>query len=543
MTPSQPFNDDNDDDEYGTAHPADSAGHRSYRRAVTHTMTLGRDLIGYLGGLRLSGGDHDGEPFTVLPWEARFVRGAFGVPGDAALSVGRGNGKSALNAGIATSVVDPVGPLHGRRREAVVSAASFEQGRVIYEDVLAFLRERYDIEDRSAWRKQDSANRALIEYRSSGARVRCIGSDPANAHGLRPALVLCDEPAQWPGSTRDRMLAALRTGLGKVPGSRLVALGTRPADEAHWFARMLAGTADYSQCHAARPNDPPFHRRTWRRANPSLDHLPSLLAKLIEESEDARRDPDALASFRALRLNQGTDDTSRSVLIDAGTWTALDVPDGDDRGGHVLGVDLGTSAAMSAVAGYWPSGRLEAVACFPETPSLAERGLADGVGDLYQRMHRRGELIVAGRRVSDIEVLLGEALDRWGRPRALVCDRWREAELRDALDRVRFPPAAVEVRGMGYLDGGADVRSFRAAVLGDRVRPVVSLLLTAALAEARVSTDPAGNSKLAKNTEGGRRSKARDDAAAAAVLAVASGFREWHSKPSRQRARRSMLAG
>ena len=506
-------------------------------------MTLGRDLIAYLGGLRLAGGDHDGELFRVLSWEARFVRGAFGVSGDASLSVARGNGKSALCAGLAAAVADPVGPLHGRRREAVVSAASFEQGRVIYEDVLAFLRERYDIEDRAVWRKQDSANRALIEHRASGARVRCIGSDPGNAHGLRPSLVLCDEPAQWQSATRDRMLAALRTGGGKVPGSRLIALGTRPADDGHWFARMLGGVADYSQTHAARPEDPPFWRRTWQRANPSLGHLPSLLAKLREEAADAKRDPDALASFRALRLNQGTDDTSRSVLIDAGTWTALDAPDGDDRGGYVLGVDLGTSAAMSALAGYWPSGRLEVLACFPETPSLAERGLADGVGDMYQRMARRGELIVAGRRVSDIEALLGEALERWGRPRALVCDRWREAELRDALDRVRFPPAAVSVRGMGYHDGGADVRAFRAAVLGDRVRPVSSLLLTAALAEARVATDPAGNSKLAKNTEGGRRSKARDDAAAAAVLAVAAGFREWHSKPSRPRARRSALAG
>ena len=506
-------------------------------------MTIARDLIGYLGGLRLAGGDHDGERFTVLPWEARFVRGAFGVPGDGALSVSRGNGKSALCAGIATAVVDPRGPLHGRRREAVVSAASFEQGRVIYEDVLAFLRERYDLEDRQTWRKQDSANRALIEHRASGARVRCIGSDPGNAHGLRPSLVLCDEPAQWQSSTRDRMLSALRTGLGKVPDSRLIALGTRPADDGHWFARLLGGVADYSQVHAARPEDPPFWRRTWRRANPSLDHLPSLLGKLIEEAADAKRDPDALASFRALRLNQGTDDTSRAVLIDAGIWSALDAPGGDDRGGHVLGVDLGTSAAMSAVAGYWPSGRLEAVACFPETPSLAERGLADGVGDLYQRMARRGELIVAGRRVSDIEGLLGEALDRWGRPVALVCDRWREAELRDALDRVRFPPAAVAVRGMGYLDGGADVRAFRAAVLGDLVRPVSSLLLTAALAEARVATDPAGNAKLAKNSEGGRRSKARDDSAAAAILAVAAGWRQWHSKPVRPRARRTALAG
>ena len=34
----------------------------------------------------------------------------------------------------------------------------------------------------------------------TGARVRCIGSDPRRAHGLAPVLVLADEPAQWPES-------------------------------------------------------------------------------------------------------------------------------------------------------------------------------------------------------------------------------------------------------------------------------------------------------------------------------------------------------
>ena len=51
-------------------------------------------LIDYIGGLILAGGDHDGERFSVLPWQRRFLRGAFRLPGDAALSCGRGNGKS-----------------------------------------------------------------------------------------------------------------------------------------------------------------------------------------------------------------------------------------------------------------------------------------------------------------------------------------------------------------------------------------------------------------------------------------------------------------
>ncbi len=507
-------------------------------------MSVGTDIIGYLGGLTLSGGDLDGQPFTVLPWERRFVLGAWSRTGDAALTVARGNGKSALVAAIASAFVDPRGPLHGRRHEAVCVAASFEQSRVIYEDVLAYLSARYRLSDRQRWRKQDSANRATLEWRATGCRVRCIGSDPANAHGLRPALVLADEPAQWAPAKSDRMLQALRTGLGKVPGSRLIALGTRPADDGHWFGRMLA-TAGYAQTHAAGPDDPPFALRTIRRANPSVDHLPSLKDRIRAEIKDARIDPDALASFKALRLNLGVSDVSRAVLLDAGGWQAamdLTVSDSGRTGRHVLGVDLGTSAAMSAAAAYWPGGGLDAVAVFPAVPDLRTRGLADGVGNLYVKMRDRGELVVAGHRVASVRNLLGEALDRWGPPVAIVCDRWREAELRQVLDSIRFPPASIVVRGQGYKDGGEDVRQFRRAVLGGHVRPPESLLLTSALAEARVVTDPAGNAKLSKGSAGGRRTRARDDAAAAAILAVAAGRRKWHNRPSR-RPRRSVLVG
>ena len=491
-------------------------------------MSLAGDLIEYLGGLTLVGGDHDGEPFEVLPWERRFLYGAWRGPGDACLSVARGNGKSALLAGVATAVVDPAGPLHGRRREVVVVASTFEQSRIIFEDVLSFLAEKYDLRSRGTWRRQDTTNRALVEHKPSGARVRCIGSNPGSAHGLRPALVLADEPAQWPANVADKLLSAIRTGLGKVPGSKLVALGTRSADPGHWFSRMLL-SAPYSQIHAARSGDPDFWKRTIRRANPSLGHLPSLEARIRSEIVDARRDPDALAGFRALRLNLGVADTESRVLLAVEEYErACALPRRERGGSYVLGLDLGTSAAMSAAAAYFEGGDLEAVACFPELPTLAERGLRDGVGGRYQKMFDRGELLVAGRRVSDIRSLLSACLVRWGAPAAIVCDRWREGELRDHLEALRYPSAALVVRGQGYKDGGEDVRAFRRAVLGGHVRPAESLLMASAVSESRVISDPAGNEKLSKSLQGGRRLRARDDAAAAAILCVAVGYRQWH---------------
>ncbi len=412
------------------------------------------------------------------------------------------------------------------RGEVTIVASAFAQARIVFEHILAFMWPYLEAQPKR-WRIQDSQNVALLECRETGAKARCIGSDPRRAHGLAPVLILADEPAQWPHTSRDAMLAALKTARGKIPGSRFVALGTRPADDEHWFAKMLAGGADYAQCHAARKDDPPFRKRTWRKANPALDHMPDLAETICDEADEARRDPALLATFRALRLNQGVSDVVRNTLLTAGTWASVETDDMPERSGpYALGMDLGDGAAMSAAAGYWPAtGRLEAVAAFPEHPNLSERGLRDGVGRLYLDMANRGELIVTAGRAVSVEALLSEVLARWGRPSSIAADRYRETDLRQALDRAHFPQAAFQPRGQGFKDGAEDVRAFRRAVLEGCVSPGRSLLLRAALAEATTVADPAANEKLAKGSEGGRRRRARDDAAAAAILAVAEGVR------------------
>ena len=480
-------------------------------------------LLEYLSGLTVSQGRLAGQAFQVLPWEARFVRGAF-KPGvqSAALSVARGNGKTALLSGIAAASLD--GPLAVPRGETVIVASSFEQARIAFEHVVSFMGGK--LADRRTWKVWDTAQQARVEHRVTGARVRCIGSDPRRAHGLAPVLTLADEPSQWPESTGERMVAALRTAAGKQPHSRFVALGTRPANAEHWFAKMLAGGSDYAQCHAARPDDPKFHKRTWTKANPSLPHMPDLEAALRTEAVQARRDPSLLAAFEALRLNFGTADTEVAVLLDAGLWASIE-GDAELSGALTWGIDLGTSAAQSAVACYAPhTGALACLAAFPCQPSLDERGRRDGVAGLYRECARRGEMLTLGQRATDVPALLGAALERFGRPARVVADRWREAELRDALDKARIPAAAFETRGMGFLDGGADVRLFRRGCAEGRVTPWPSLLLRSAMAEARTVSDAAGNAKLSKGSQGGRRLRARDDAAAAAILAVAAGLRQ-----------------
>ena len=324
------------------------------------------------------------------------------------------------------------------------------------------------------------------------------------------------------------MLAALVTSLGKISGGRMIALGTRPDDEAHWFSRWMTGGADYVQVHSAEPDAPPYRKRTWQLANPSMKSFPTLEQTIRRAAERAKRDDAELQSFRALRLNSGTPDTGRAVVLSADAWRkceVLELPDAE--GPYVLGVDLGSGAAMSAVAGFWPtSGRLESWAAFPADPPLEQRGAKDGVGTLYQRMFDRGELTMTGSRTVDVGELIGAAVDRWGPPASVVADRWRELELLDALEKAGVRPSVFMPRGMGFKDGGDDVRRFRRAALEGSVKVSQSLLLRAALAGAVVVSDAAGNAKLAKAKDSSeRRDGHRDDALAAVILAVAEGVR------------------
>ena len=182
---------------------------------------------------------------------------------------------------------------------------------------------------------------------------------------------------------------------------------------------------------------------------------------------------------------------------------------------------------MSACAAYWPeSGALECFAAFPFEPDLSERGKRDGVTNEYLRMFRRGELITVGQHVTDIRALLHEALARYGQPVRIVCDRWRQGELREALSGSLLRRCELEFRGQGFRDQSEDVRVFRRAVVEGRVKSTKSLLLRSAFRECVTVADPAANEKIAKQSHGGRRKRSKDDSAVATIMAISSGIRE-----------------
>ena len=487
------------------------------------------NLVEYAKSLTVTQGEHAGDRLTVLPWQREFLQGVEAAAGgELGLSVAAGAGKTTLLATVAAAGVD--GPLVAPRAAVLLVAASFQQALIGFDHARAFLQETIDA-DPARWRVNRSESVALIQDRETGAELRAREANARTLHGSAPVLMIADEPAQWLPTQRDAIYSALRSRLGKVPGARLVAIGTRPDDAQHWFARLLGrGGSTF----AGDPDADPFDPATWEAANPSLAHFPSLRAVYRREADEARADPSLLPAFRALRLNLGTADHEIHVLIDAERWQACEVDLLPARTGPmVLAFDLSGGDAMAAAVAYWPTGgRLEALAAFPALPSLGERGRTDGAD--YERMASDGDLLVIGRRVVPVAELVDVALRQWGHPARIVADARQQRELREALEAADVARVPLVISSLGgYMDGPGRVRDFRRMVNGGRVWCAPALLIRQSMTNARVIEDSMGEPRVIKGGQSGRRRTARDDVAVAIAAAVSEGARM--PKPPRRR--------
>lgn len=495
----------------------------------------------YIERLQITQGPAAGERFELLPYQSEFLGLLFGPDVEiAVLSVPRGNGKTAFAAAIGTAAVN--GPLRQPRGTCVTVASSFQQARLAWDDSLAYLG-RQALSSRQTWRVLDTTGQAVIEHRYSGARLQAIASDPRRMHGLRPSLVLADEPAQW--IKPEEAFAALQTSAGKLPGCLILLVGTRAADDIHFFERMRAeadnpdNPAVVGLTFSGDPTAPLFDdsgeiAQHVKDANPAWDHFPELRGAIVKEAKLAARDSTARRTFNAYRLNCGASEIGRDLLLDLATFAEIERAEAElpaASGPCVWGLDLSSAYAMTAAAACWPqTGRVDYLAAFPRYPSLAERGERDSCGDAYQRMAEDGDLQLHGSRTVDLDSFLAELADRWGDPAAVAGDRFRGAELLDGLAAIGVGPDRFVSRGMGWQDGAADVSDFRLAAISRAIRVRQSYAMRHALGAAEVLESPTGDWKLAKRRKGhGSKAGVRDDLAVAMVLGVAHATRGQRS--------------
>ena len=276
-------------------------------------------------------GQNAGKKLVLMPWQLQFIRGAFAPDiEEAHLSIARSAGKSATIGALLAATMLPKSPLYIAGGECVCVASSLNQAGICVKYAAGFLRSAgIELVLRNGWIHNDSVHQAFIAHRPTSTRIAALSADPARMHGRGSGLLLiADEPAQHPALRAPKIASALRTSRGKIPGSRFIAIGTKPEAADHWFSNALAnpGVGVYSQIHAVAPDTPMVElgkRSTWLEANPSLPFFPALERIITNEFKNAKT-PDLMASFRSLRLNMGESDVSISTLITPEDWLELE---------------------------------------------------------------------------------------------------------------------------------------------------------------------------------------------------------------------------
>lgn len=482
--------------------------------------------IRFMETLAVPEGPNAGKPVSLAPFQRKYIEGALAEDtANAVLSIGRGNGKSAITAGLG------LGGLVGiwdrqPRREIIAAARTRDQGRIIWDFVAGFAASLpLELQRNLIYRR---APRLEIEYTGDGGGhvLRVIAADGKSALGGAPTMAILDERGHWALDRGDDLEHALLSGLGKRAG-RAFLISTSASDDAHPFSRWIDDPAPgtYVQEHRPAPGLPADDPESLLIANPGAPHgIGGSLEWLEAQAKRAiARGGSSLTSFRLYNRNERVSGEARDLLITVDEWLSCETASLPPReGGVVIGIDLGGSASMSAAGFYWPeTGRLECLGTFPSMPSLLDRGQADGVAGRYVEMHERGELTVLGDKTVTIAPWLIEVMRHVADQPvlAITMDRYKQAELGEAISRagVRAP---LVWRGQGFRDGGEDAERFRRAVFEGQVKARASLLLRSAFGDTICLRDPANNIKIAK-----ARSNGRIDAAAASVLAVAQGAR------------------
>lgn len=497
--------------------------------------------IFWLHTLKIPEGPLAGQPLRLARYQQEFIRGAW-APGVmvGVLSIGRGNAKTALAAGLALLSLN--GTLDQQpKREIIFAARNRDQARIAFNFLLGFIESLP--EDEQIHYIVRRGSKLEVEYpHKGGGLARVIAADGKSILGGAPTLAILDERAAWERDRGDALENAILSGLGKRNGRALI-ISTSAPDDSNTFSRWLddppPGT--YVQEHRPPFGLPADDLDSLLIANPgSAEGIGASPDWLVAQARRAiARGGSALSSFRNLNRNERVSTEDRSVLVTVDEWLSAEV-DPDQLpprdGPCILGVDLGGSRSMSAAAFYWPAtGRLEALGTFPAKPGLADRGAADGVSGRYVEMQERGELFTLGDQTVPPGPWLAEISRRLeGQPvAAIVGDRFRHAEFTEAMEGAGLSRVPFIWRGFGWKDGSEDIERFRRALFDGQIKTTPSLLLRSAFADAITLVDPAGNAKLAKG-----RSLGRIDAAAASVLAVAEGARRAARPAKKKRSAR-----
>lgn len=321
--------------------------------------------------LTLSGGQWEGRPFKLEPWEAFVVGSVWGwrLPDGMRrfrrvyMEVAKGNGKSPVASGLAlaATVLD-----QEQRSEGFVLARTGEQALVPFKMLIAQIRGSAELNEAMEVYGGEVKPTEVL-YPGTNSFIRRVGSD-AQARGKSgpsPHIVLVDEYHEhntsgmldWYAAgvkSRSQPLIVIATNSGSGQNS--------PCKQEHDVAVKVAhGDIERDSYFAyvcgLDDGDDPEDEAVWVKANPSLPVTPGY-DYIRDQLKDARAIPAKMSTF--LRLNMCVWMDAESPWLSRDTWVAAErreLPGAIRDAPCYVGLDLSLKRDLTAAALVWDLGK------------------------------------------------------------------------------------------------------------------------------------------------------------------------------------------
>lgn len=483
--------------------------------------------------LVLNGGEFEGVPFELLLWQKFIVGSIYGwkrADGTrrfrlAYVETGKGSGKSPIAAGIGMKglVAD-----NEERAEIYAAATKKDQAQVLFRDAIAMYKQSPELYSRLE-PSGGVGKEWNLAHHASNSFFRPIASDDGGQSGPRPHIILGDEVHEMPTRT---LLEMLRAGF-KFRRQPLMFLITNSgagkqcvAWEYHEYgAKVCAGLVKDDSlfayiCALDEGEDPFVDEACWPKANPSLGTTirPDYLREQVTE---ARGMPAKEATVRRLNFCQWVE--AHNPWISGHVWLGA----GEEIDQQLLlnrrcwgGLDLSSTQDLTAFVLVFepteddPVWRMLQFFWLPED-TLSEKADKDRVP--YIAWRTAGHLeTTPGRAISKLHVLhrISEICAMYD-AQEIGYDRWRIEDLKMLMEQegISLPP--LNPFGQGFKDMAPALDEFERRLVNGQLKHNNNPVMTWCAANAVVSSDPAGNRKVAKDKATGR-----VDGIVAAVMAT-----------------------
>mgnify|MGYP000011264974 FL=1 len=434
------------------------------------------------------------------------------------------NGKSGFTSALAAALFIA----DGETDKKVYCAASVkEQAALVFQDAV-YMTEETGINP-SHLKGTGDLSRKKVYYTPTRSLLTAISRDARNNEGIEPSVAIVDELHVMPDGS---LIDVLRKGMVTRRQPLLIFLTTAAHqgdnicnDELDFARRVRDGELDAPNylpaIFEATERDDWRDEKTWFKANPGLG-VTIRLDRFRQEFQKAQESPSLEREFKRLNLNMQGRSTDQWIDMEDWKLCPNDIDPSQLLGQKcTMGIDLSATRDITALVLYFPKFNALLPFFFVPKQTMRER-------DDYLIWQRQGLLQEAGGAAIDEtevrrkiwELAGGYDEERHVRIkgrydcRAIAYDPYRMSglsiKLKEVDEHELFPFR------QGFLSMAEPTAKLEADILEHRLRHFGNPVLTWMVSNAKMQTDPKGNTMLAKENKD---SKRKIDGVVASVMA------------------------